>query len=78
MDDQQIAALRRLTEADRLQLAFEMWKMARSIMRAAIHQEHPHWESAQIEREIAIRISRGAVLEGLSDATTAAVAEDRR
>ena len=48
----QDAAWRRMTGAARLQLAFEMSALARSLSVARIRAEHPAWTERQVAREL--------------------------
>ncbi|MSR31902.1 MAG: hypothetical protein EXR99_10395 [Gemmataceae bacterium] len=61
MDDAMADILRQKTEVERLRIAGQMWKSARVILRGAIRTEHPDWNSEQVNREIARRISHGVV-----------------
>lgn len=61
MDNAIADVLRAKTEVDRLRIGLRMWKSARVILRAAICGEHSDWSELQVNREIARRISHGAV-----------------
>lgn len=61
MDDDMADILRQKTEVQRLRIAGQMWKSARAILRGAIRTEHPDWDTEQVNREIASRISHGVV-----------------
>lgn len=61
MDDAMADILRQKTEVERLRIAGRMWKSARVLLRGAILTEHPDWDAEQVNREIARRISHGAV-----------------
>jgi len=61
MDDAMAEILSRKTEVERLAIAARMWRSARTILRGAILTEHPDWSVEQVNREIAHRISHGAV-----------------
>jgi len=60
MDDTMADILRQKTEVERLRIAGGMWKSARVILRGAIQTEHPDWNTGQVDREIARRISQRA------------------
>lgn len=64
IDDDMADVLRLKTEAERLKIADRLWKSARTILRGAIQTEHPDWNVDQVNREIAHRISHGAVTHG--------------
>ncbi len=61
MDDAMADILREMTEVERLRIAGRMWQSARTMLRGAIRTEHPDWDDNQVSREIAKRISHGAV-----------------
>ena len=55
------AILRKKTTAERLQLAFDMWDFARDFITLTLKREHPDWDEKQVRREVARRMSHGAV-----------------
>jgi pyruvoyl-dependent arginine decarboxylase (PvlArgDC) len=61
LDDRLAAILRTKTPAQRLAMAFGMWRLARQMIRAGLVAEHSDWSEAQITREVARRMSHGAV-----------------
>ena len=61
VDDAMAAVLREKTEAQRLQIAFDLWAFARSVILQRVGAEHPDWNPAAVERETARRMSHGAV-----------------
>lgn len=61
MDDDMAAVLRAKTGAQRLQIADRLFAFARDLITARIRQEHPDWSVQQQRREIARRLSHGAV-----------------
>lgn len=61
MDAQMVEVLRNKTPQERMQMAMGMWKSARVLIRGAVSQEHPDWSIAEVNREIARRISHGVV-----------------
>lgn len=61
MDDTVASILRGKTEVQRLKIAMGIWRSARIVLRGAIRTEHPDWSEEQVNREIAIRFSHGAV-----------------
>ena len=62
IDDAMADILRGKTEAERLRIAARLWRSARVIVRGAVRAEHPEWNAAQVDREIARRMSHGANL----------------
>ena len=61
VDDEMAAVLRAKTEQERMEMGFAMWRFARDLMRSAITGEHPDWTDEAIQREVAKRMSHGAV-----------------
>lgn len=59
VDDAMADILRRKTEQERMRIAAGMWRSARVMLRGAICTEHPDWDEAQVNCEIARRISGG-------------------
>jgi hypothetical protein len=55
------AILRSKTPAERLAIAFRMWSFARNMIRCIVAREHPEWSEAEVAREVARRMSHGAV-----------------
>lgn len=53
--------LRNKTEAERLAISHGMWRHARDALTNMLRSEHPEWTEEQIEREVARRMSNGAV-----------------
>lgn len=48
----QLEILRGLTGEQRIDLAYEMSMVVRSIMKEGIQRDHPDWTEAQIAREL--------------------------
>lgn len=61
MDDQMAAVLRAKTGAQRLRIADQMFAFAREHLTSRLRQEHPDWPEPQLRREVARRLSHGAV-----------------
>ncbi len=61
IDDTMAAVLREKTELERLEIGFEMWRSAQGMIRAIVMAEHPDWSREEIERQVAKRMSHGAV-----------------
>lgn len=61
MNDAMAAILRQKTEAERLAIAFGMWRFARDMIQANVAAEHPDWTPEQVQRVVARRLSHGAV-----------------
>lgn len=60
MDDTMAAILRNKSPADRLAMAWAMWRYARDTIYRIVQAEHPEWTSAQVQRETARRLLHGA------------------
>ena len=61
VDHAMAAVLRQKTEAERLQIAWGLWRSARSMLINLMQAEHPDWSEAAVNREVARRMSHGAV-----------------
>jgi len=61
IDDAMAAVLRTKTPAERLAISNGMWRSARQMIDAILRKEHPDWSAAAIQREVARRMSHGAV-----------------
>lgn len=54
-----VAALRRKTPAERIQMALEMHRFAGDRLRTHLAHRHPDWSQEQIQKEVARRLLRG-------------------
>lgn len=61
IDDQTADVLRRKTGAERLRIADEMYSWARRTLTSHLRSEHPDWDEGRVVREVARRLSHGAV-----------------
>jgi len=61
MDDVMAEVYRAKSPAERLAISNGMWRSARMIIDAVLRTEHPDWSEEAIAREIARRMSHGAV-----------------
>ena len=52
--------LRRKTPQERLAIMAGLWRLARSLISASVRSMYPEWGEAEIKREVARRMSRGA------------------
>jgi hypothetical protein len=57
VDSRMAAILRQKTEAQRLQIAWGMWKSARQMLGELLRVQRPDWSTPEIEREVARRLS---------------------
>lgn len=60
MDPEMAAVLRGKTGAERLAIAFGMFRAARRMIASQLRAEHPEWDDAAVERETARRIASGS------------------
>jgi Rv0078B-related antitoxin len=58
IDDRVAAILRQKTDAERMAIGFRMWQYARDMLQAEVVHEQPHLTEAEIQREVARRISQ--------------------
>lgn len=49
--------LRRKTERERLEIAWDMWESARFMLSNILRSEHPDWSEEEVNREVARRMS---------------------
>jgi len=61
MDDDMAAVLRAKTGAQRLRIADGLFTFARDHIAARLRREYPDWSEQQVRREVARRLSHGAV-----------------
>ena len=57
--DEMAAILRAKTPAERLTIAFGMWRFARDLIRRVAAKQHPDWSDEYLDRHVAERMSRG-------------------
>jgi hypothetical protein len=60
LDEAVARALRRMTPAKRLSLAFDAERFARLLVGASVRADHPRWSERRISREVARRFVLGA------------------
>ena len=61
LDDAMAEVLRRKTPAERLAIGFGLWRSARKLLRGQLASLHPEWDGERLAREVARRLSHGAV-----------------
>jgi len=59
MSDDMAEILRGKTPAERLEIAFDMWRSARNMLTSILEAQHPDWQSERIASEVARRLSHG-------------------
>ncbi len=61
IDDVMAEILRRKTPAERIRIAFDIWTSTRNMLITYLKNIHPEWNGEKIEREVARRLSHGAI-----------------
>jgi len=61
IDDIMAEVLRHKTPAERLRIGFNLWESASRMLKAHLGKTHPEWDAGQLEKEVAKRLSHGAV-----------------
>jgi hypothetical protein len=61
VDDTMAGILRRKTPAERIRIGFAMWTSARNMLLVHLKKTYPDWNNDRVEREVARRLSHGAV-----------------
>ncbi len=61
LDDAVAEILRLKTPGERLKIAFDMWESVRKMLMNHLAKSHPEWDESTICREVARRMSHGAV-----------------
>lgn len=60
VDDDMAEILRQKTPAERLQIAWGMWRFARDTIRRVVADQHPDWCDIEIQREATRRLTHGS------------------
>jgi hypothetical protein len=53
LTEEQIAIYRRMSPAEKLKAAFDLWVTARELKAAALRADHPDWNEKQIQAKVA-------------------------
>ena len=61
LDEDVAAILRSKSEADRLTITFRMWSFAHQTVWNVLRSEHANWDEDRLRREVARRLSHGAI-----------------
>lgn len=61
LDDAMAEIFKKKTPAERLQIAFGLWRSAREQLLHYLRSLHPEWDEKQVEKEVAKRLSHGVV-----------------
>jgi lauroyl/myristoyl acyltransferase len=59
VDRQMAEILAAKTEAERLQIAWGMWRSARRMLTRLLTSEHPDWPPEDVQREVSRRLASG-------------------
>jgi hypothetical protein len=60
VDDQMAEVLRQKSPVERLAIAHGLWRTARNMLQNVLRSQHPDWSDAEVDREVARRLSHGA------------------
>ncbi len=61
VDDRMAEILKRKSPAERLKIAFGMWRSAKILLLYNIKSLHPEWDEKRLQEEVVKRLSHGAV-----------------
>ena len=78
VDQSMAEVLRQKTADQRIAIGFGLWRSVRKSLQLQLAARHPEWDQRQVEREVARRMSHGAVLTPKSfEVSTEAAALER-
>jgi Rv0078B-related antitoxin len=60
VSDAMAAVLRAKTPTERLAIGFNLWTFAQTMLRETLRRDNPHWDEAELARQVARRMSHGA------------------
>jgi hypothetical protein len=61
LSDDMATILRDKSPAERLAIAFGMWRFARQLIERTARTQHPEWNDADLQSQVSQRMSHGAV-----------------
>jgi hypothetical protein len=61
VDDLMAEVLRNKTPAERIAIGFGLWTSARNMLLSHLGSTHPEWDAERLNKEVARRLSHGAV-----------------
>ena len=61
VDDTMAEILRHKTPAERIRIGFTLWTAARNMLMTHLKKTHPEWNNDKVEKEVARRLSHGAI-----------------
>jgi hypothetical protein len=59
VDDEMAAVFRGKTPAERLRVAFRLWKSTRIMLERLLRSQHPDWDDRTVKAEVVKRMSHG-------------------
>jgi len=63
VDEAMVEIYKKKTPSQRLQIAFGLWRSAKIMLTNNLRSLHPEWDEKRLQREVAGRISHGAIKE---------------
>lgn len=61
VNDDMAEVLRSKTPAERIRIGFGLWTSARNMLMVNLKKTYPEWDTERLNREVARRLSHGAV-----------------
>lgn len=61
VDDAMAEVLKSKTPAERIAIGFGLWTSARNMLLSHLGSTHPEWDEERLNKEVAKRLSHGAV-----------------
>jgi len=61
VDESMAEIYRKKSPAERLRIAFGLWRSARTLLLNLLREANPDWDEKRLQREVARRISHGAI-----------------
>lgn len=61
VDDTMAEILRHKTPGERIRIGFALWTSARQMLMTHLKKTHPDWDNRRVEKEVAKRLSHGAI-----------------
>jgi len=60
MGDDMAEILKKMNPAERLEIAFGMWRSTRNMLTSMLSSQNPDWSQSRVAAEVARRLSHGA------------------
>jgi hypothetical protein len=61
VDDTMAEILRHKTPGERIRIGCALWTSARQMLMTHLKKNHPDWDNRRVEKEVAKRLSHGAI-----------------